>query len=153
MQSSQVEDYPRTIKVISLSDQFMCANRFFLRAVPPDDMLEVKEIYTEILIRFNSDVAAAAQKILKIGVSADAPDFILDQPSEVKYLDKEFTADANGLLHVGLDLTPYIVNPFGDNWIEIQLHDDLFGESDYGTILIWKVDLVHTTENVRSKRA
>lgn len=152
MEKSRAEDYPRSIKIVTIADVQSCGNRYFLRAVPPEDMLEAKEIYTELVFRFSDSVAVGDRKIIKIGVASDAPGFFEDPPEEAKYIVRDFPA-VGTLLHVSLDLTPYLISKTGDNWIEVVFDETLAGFGSFGTFKLWKVELVHTTEGVRSKTA
>jgi hypothetical protein len=151
--STLKEDYPYAVKVVTVADYQACGNRYFLAVYPPEDMLECKEIYTRLHFRFMGGVAPADQIIERVGVSSDYPDFILDDPVQVLYLDKQFTADANGHLELSLDLTPYIQDPAGANFIELQFAASLFSSGGWGIFDLWQVDMVYTTQGVRTKTA
>lgn len=153
-QFSLADDYPRSVKVISHINQFTCRNRYLLRVVPPEDMLEAKELYCEIVFQFDGDVDPADRKISRIGVSSETPQFQDGDAQHFKYLDKEFVADSNGLLHINLDLTTLLVSKTGDNWVDVQFPAAFFSDlTGFGTFKLWKLDLVHTTEGVRSRTA
>lgn len=153
MQNSQADDYPRAIKIVTIADITSCNNRYFLRAIPPEDMLEAKEIYTEVVFKFDLSVPLGNRRITRVGVAPELPIFIEDDVPGAKYMDKIFTADSSGLLTLSLDLTPYMVSNTGDNWIELLFDPTLESFGSFGSFKMWKVELVHTTEGVRSDTA
>lgn len=149
-----VDDYPRSLKVISLLNQGMCNVKFFLRVVPPDDLLEVKEMYTELVIQYDMNKVTLAQTELeRFMVTGQPPDFYLDDPENINEVPGTFQADSNGLLHIVMDLTPYIISRTGDNWVGFEVPIALQAISNPAVILLWKVELVHTTEGVRTKQS
>lgn len=151
--TSKNDEYPKSLKVITIAGQSPCNNRFFLRAYPPEDLLETKELYTRIVFRFEPSIDSSLQKISKVGVASNYPLIQTDPADVANYIDKEFVADSTGLIDISLDLTALIVNPTGDNFVEVQFPDDFIFQQGYGRFLHWQVDLVHTTVGVRSKTA
>jgi len=148
---SLVEDYPRALKVAAITDAHaaVCNYRFYFRLTPPEDLLENKGLFTHIVFTFDGSIPSGQRIIESVGIANEVP--ILDaDPTYVRRITKNWTADANAMIEIALDLSPFIqAGADEDNWVEVTFPREYFyGVNDFGDFNLWKIDLTYTTTGV-----
>ena len=145
------QEYRYQYKTIALQNAKDCGAGATLNFNLPSNVLEIKNLWAHIRIRFDAAEPVGNQKIIGIGTRTfTGNDFV--QP-KMKALN--LTADANRRIDFTYDLTEIIRNLtindaalFAQGFVGIGILHPAY-LSQIATIEIWKMDLVYTTQGIR----
>lgn len=145
------QEYRYQYKTIALQNARDCGAGATLNFNLPSNLLEIKNLWAHIRIRFDTAEPVGNQKIIGIGTRTfSSNDF--NQP-KMKALN--LTADANRRIDFTYDLTAIIkdlvVNDaaiFAQGFVGIGILHPAY-LTQLATIEIWKMDLVYTTQGIR----
>lgn len=126
----------------------------------PDNMLELKNIFAHLVMRFDASVPSGNRKLMYIGGEFDqniATGNLVPDTSRAAFVN--LTADANRYIDCQIDLTkwkdamlPDLSDPFyfGQPQLQIQAVTDTNGTTNAtGDIILWKIDLIYTTKGIQ----
>lgn len=127
----------------------------------PDNMLELKNIFAHLVMRFDASVPSGKRRLLYIGGQFDT-NFVTDSliPDTSRAAFVNLTADANRYIDCQIDLTkwkdamlPDLSDPlfsFTQPQLIIQAVTDTDSTTNAtGDIILWKIDLIYTTKGIQ----
>lgn len=113
----------------------------FLKPELPGDLLEVQNLWTWIVLQFRTALPTGNKVLKKVAIVDD-----WDAPTYVRELTVNKAA-VGDVLDYQIDLTS-LINPFGENWIRLEV-EPIVGGLKNGDILLWKADLVYESQETR----
>lgn len=151
-----------TIAPKNIPNSYMCANRFIVYPVPPDDAISIENLYLHLIVRFNVGIAAGSRKITRIGIGNNYPLFG-NNPVRWKYYDVNLSADpTTRIIDTKIDLSALLKKDdvrwadyfdhgdpaaLGFTYVIIDVPPEL--TSTNGDLLLCKMDALYTTKGIR----
>ncbi len=142
----------------ALSQSFWCTGVILMRLQEPDDAITMENLFMHFRHTFDTGVASGNRKITRIGIVSSQPGLgwfdsaggnypILGQPTYHRFVDVNFVADANRVVDFNFDLSSLIDKDRpAENLVYVKAPDIL--NSNQGTISIWKLDGIYTTNGI-----
>ncbi len=161
-QSSKFQAYPYSMRtVLGVTD--FCTDRTMFYIVPPEDAITIENLFLHFVLLFDAGIAVADRMVKEIGIS----DEFVSLGSVAGY-SRNYTlnqaADVNRRVDISIDLTALLnkdnvgyredILDAGDpttgyTYIEVKLPESLRDTVVVGTVEMWKVDALFTTQGVR----
>lgn len=161
-QTTKLHHYPYTLKVAGATGLAMCNDKLIFFLVPPKRGLTIENMHMHLKATFDASVAVGNRIIKHVAIGNEKPLFITDEPSYYRKLDLDLAADANRQVDLDINLTPLLNREhagfrdlFDDSedgnltYIYIKLSDNLRNTSGIGTVTLWRVDALYTTQAIR----
>ena len=149
--TGKLQEYPYSFKTVSTDSgkSTTCNYRMFFRIYPPEDLLQTKNLYCQFYLEFASGSAVSDRYITSVGVVSNVPASITATPTRVRRITLNRAADANRYVEVAMDLS-HMIDEDGTNWVEIIVPATAFNSgSNWGSIKLWKLDMLYTSKGVR----
>lgn len=137
-----------------------CGAGVIMQPSIPDTLLELKNIYAHIVLRFDASVATANQKLLYLGGEFDQrlDGSLIVDPTRAAFVN--VSADANRYIDCKMDLTKWKESMLPDPTVlftdrqqpqlGLRAVTDLTGTQNItGDIILWKLDLIYTTKGIQ----
>lgn len=143
--------------ILARSYGFGCGNQALLELFPPEDLLEIKNIWTHFVLQFDSAVPLELQVLPRIALTDGFLNDTNLESDSVFYYDLNLAADANRIIDYQLDLSvglhPTLRNYPG---VVLQFPEEPIGTNEFGhpisvngIIEAWKIDILYTTQEIR----
>ncbi len=149
--NNKLQTFPYSFKSVSASTVFACGNGLALVSHMPEELHQVKSLWTHIRLYFDRRESALAKTLDTIyvanSVNPGLGGLAEGDGNDWRMLTIAKQADDDGLLDLKLDLTPYLY-PNGDNYLTFFLGAPLAGLYN-NRLLLWKIDTLYTTIGIR----
>lgn len=161
--STKEQFYKYSLKTVAVAEQQGCTDKIYLYPVPPENALSIEECFVHFIFQFESDIPSHLQVLNEIGIANQRPILITDDPTDLRVITLDQAADGNRRIDIKIDLTT-LLTPTNVGWtpefgadyddgdqtfIYLKFPKDLRLEVNTGTIELWKVDSVYTTNEIR----
>lgn len=155
--------FPQTIRSVALANYGWCGGKILLYVMPPEKALTIENLYVHFKATFDSGITSGNRVVKSISVVDKIPLFY-NSNSDVNYMRTQqlnISADANRKVDIKIDISHLLKKDnvafreyFDDNidgatYIMIEPADALIGNSNIGTIDLWKADAQFTTQGIR----
>lgn len=154
--------YPFTFRTAAIVNAAWCRDKAYLYLVPPQDALTIENMFVHFKFTFDAGVASGDRKIEYIGIANEVPLLIQANPSYLRKIDLNQSADVNRKLDIKLDLSSllkkdnvryreYFETPVTTDYtyVIIKLAEALRDTGTVGTIDLWKMDGLFTSKGIR----
>lgn len=158
--SPKSQFYRYSLKTAALQGNVWCADIAWLYLRPPENAQTLESLYCHFKMTFDSSVPSARRIVEAIGISSRAT--IFATPTYEKQFDINVSADGNREVDITIDLSTLLkkdnvkfqedLGDFTTNdftFVFIKLPLELRNTLTVGTIDIWKLDGMFTTNEIR----
>lgn len=161
-ESSKNHFYHYTARSIAFYNTSWCGGKILLFVMPPEKALTIENLSIHFKATFDSGIASGQRIVKSVSIVDDIP-LLYDSNSDLTYmrtLDLNVAADVNRKVDLKLDLSHLLKKdnvgfrdlfeePSGLTYVMIEPDDSLIGNSNIGTIDLWKIDAQFTTQGIR----
>ena len=161
--STKRQQYPYSFRsTVMANSQFTCGKKVLLYLVPPENAVTIESLWCHFRFTFDSAIGSPLRYIKSIGVCNELPLNENGEPSYHKKFELNEVADVNRQVDIRLDLSSLLnknnvgFHEYGydngdDNYtfVIVEFDDDLYQTLATGTIDLWKLDGLFTTQGIR----
>lgn len=163
--SSKVHFYPHTLRSASLVGYYMCRGKMIMYLVPPKKAQTIENLYMHFKATFDAGVALADRKVEYVAIGNSKPVFYEDKPTYFNKLPLGAAGVADPTtrkVDIKINLSAILKKAnagyrelFDDSepgnltYVYILLPDSLQNTTTVGTIELWKLDGLYTTQGIR----
>lgn len=145
--SSKIQEFPYGFKTAAISNFIVCTHKYYFRLVPPQNLLEYKNMVAQIIFQFGVGTVVGDRKIVSVGVTSGDFSYTTN-PSRFKRITGNWAADVNRRVSITQDLTA-MLHPTQDNYLEIIFSDVFASAYDFGVWELLKLDMLYTSKGIR----
>ena len=161
-QSTTKQHYPFSFRTACAVNVTACTSKIIMFLIPPENALTIEQLYCHFRMTFDSAISSGDRVIEYIGIQDEVPLSVSVAPHSLKKFDVNVVADGSRKVDIRLDLSSlltkskagyrdYFTDPggYGLTYVVVKFRDALATTSNVGTIDLWKLDGLFTTQGIR----
>lgn len=162
-ESTKHHFYPYTVRSVGFHYSSWCGGKILLYVIPPERALTIENLYVHFKATFDSAIPSGTRIVKAVSVVDKIP-ILYNSNDDVNYIKTQelnIAADGSRKVDIKIDISHLLKKDnvafrelFDDNvegctYIMIEPDDSLIGNSNIGTIDLWKADAQFTTSGIR----